>query len=299
MAPSVHPIYLSDLTDADWALLARFVPAAKPGGRPRSVSMRRIGNGLFYLLRTGSAWRYPLICTKGLQSADVFALGVLMHHLLTKQGPRLRSPYSFHTHPMRQYNPAVTPELVGVENWPLITILGDEIWARRAKDEKGARKARETRNEEYQQAVRAYRLLTVVLREQAMNEDADRFAYRAQLCSRRLPRLQRHYLRYLGSLFLGLISGYGYRPLRSIATYLLVVTVFGLAYWALGVQTGHTLTWNEAGVVSLTAFHGRGFFATAFQPGDPQAALAAIEAVVGLLIEITFIATFTQRFFAR
>jgi hypothetical protein len=106
----VYPIYLSDLTDAEWALLAGFVPAAKPGGRPRSVSMRRIGNGLFYLLRTGSAWRYPLICTKGLQSADVFALGVLMHHLLTKQDPRLRFPYSFHTHPMRQYNPAVSPE---------------------------------------------------------------------------------------------------------------------------------------------------------------------------------------------
>ena len=52
-------------------------------------------------------------------------------------------------------------------------------------------------------------------------------------------------------------------------------------------------------MVSLTAFHGRGFFATAFLPGDPQAALAAGEAVIGLLIEITFIATFTQRFFAR
>lgn len=33
--------------------------------------------------------------------------------------------------------------------------------------------------------------------------------------------------------------------------------------------------------------------------GDPVAILAAFEAVVGLFIEITFIATFTQRFFAR
>jgi hypothetical protein len=51
-------------------------------------------------------------------------------------------------------------------------------------------------------------------------------------------------------------------------------------------------------VFSLTAFHGRGFF-----PGehislrDPLAVLAAAEAVIGLLIEISFIATFTQRFF--
>lgn len=31
--------------------------------------------------------------------------------------------------------------------------------------------------------------------------------------------------------------------------------------------------------------------------GDPSATLAAIEAVIGLLIEISFIATFTHRFF--
>jgi hypothetical protein len=77
------------------------------------------------------------------------------------------------------------------------------------------------------------------------------------------------------------------------------VVGFAAIYLALGGAGGHTLTWNEALVVSLTAFHGRGFFATAFQPGDPQAAVAAAEAVLGLLIEITFIATFTQRFFAH
>ncbi len=55
----------------------------------------------------------------------------------------------------------------------------------------------------------------------------------------------------------------------------------------------------DAFVYSLTSFHGRGFF-----PGletkpslhDPLVMLAAIEAVIGLLIEISFIATFTQRF---
>ena len=40
-----------------------------------------------------------------------------------------------------------------------------------------------------------------------------------------------------------------------------------------------------------------GFFAASFQSGDPQAGFAALEAVFGLLIEISFIATFTQRFF--
>jgi hypothetical protein len=41
----------------------------------------------------------------------------------------------------------------------------------------------------------------------------------------------------------------------------------------------------------------RGFFAPTFQRSAPLAAVAAIEAITGLLIAIAFIATFTQRFF--
>lgn len=52
------PAYPSDLTDAEWALLAPLIPPAKPHGRPRSVEIRRIVNGIFYVLRTGCAWRY-------------------------------------------------------------------------------------------------------------------------------------------------------------------------------------------------------------------------------------------------
>jgi hypothetical protein len=57
------------------------------------------------------------------------------------------------------------------------------------------------------------------------------------------------------------------------------------------------MTWHDAFVVGLTAFHARGFFVGTFKPSDPQATLAATEAVLGLLVEISFIATFTQRFF--
>ena len=49
--------YASDLSDAEWAILEPLIPAAKPGGRPRSVNMRQIFNGIFYLLRSGGAWR--------------------------------------------------------------------------------------------------------------------------------------------------------------------------------------------------------------------------------------------------
>ncbi len=55
MASQVYP---SDLSDEEWALLSPLIPPAKPGGRPRSVEIRRILNGLFYVLRSGCAWRY-------------------------------------------------------------------------------------------------------------------------------------------------------------------------------------------------------------------------------------------------
>jgi transposase len=51
-------VYPSDWTNAEWALLAPLIPAAKPGGRPRSADMRRIVNGIFSVLRSGCAWRY-------------------------------------------------------------------------------------------------------------------------------------------------------------------------------------------------------------------------------------------------
>jgi putative transposase len=49
--------YLSDLSEAEWGILAPLLPPAKPGGRPRSVDLRRICNGLFHVLRSGCQWR--------------------------------------------------------------------------------------------------------------------------------------------------------------------------------------------------------------------------------------------------
>jgi transposase len=48
----------SDLTDLEWERLAPLIPAAKPGGRPRKTDMRAAMNAIFYLLRTGTPWRY-------------------------------------------------------------------------------------------------------------------------------------------------------------------------------------------------------------------------------------------------
>jgi len=49
--------YASDLSDQEWAILEPLIPKAKPGGRPRRVEMRQILNGIFYMLRSGCAWR--------------------------------------------------------------------------------------------------------------------------------------------------------------------------------------------------------------------------------------------------
>ena len=49
--------YPTDLTDDEWRVLDPLIPAAKPGGRPRSVDLREIMNAIRYLLRSGGAWR--------------------------------------------------------------------------------------------------------------------------------------------------------------------------------------------------------------------------------------------------
>ncbi len=49
--------YSSDLTDEEWALLAPFIPPAQPGGRPRTTDMREVLDAIFYILRSGCAWR--------------------------------------------------------------------------------------------------------------------------------------------------------------------------------------------------------------------------------------------------
>jgi transposase len=49
--------YLTDLTDTEWTVLTPFIPAAKPGGRPRTTDMREVVNALVYMLRGGCQWR--------------------------------------------------------------------------------------------------------------------------------------------------------------------------------------------------------------------------------------------------
>ncbi len=158
----------------------------------------------------------------------------------------------------------------------------------------------EMRVEERSAAVRASRQLAVVLRAQGLNEVADRFAYRAHVLQRQVLRLQGRFLPYFGSLLLGVVSGYGYKPMRSVITYLVVILSFAIVYYLIGHASGVIPGPVDAVVFSLTSFHGRGFFPSEkVSLHSPVIVIAATEAVIGLLIEISFIATFTQRFFGR
>src|SRR5215204_120053 len=49
--------YSTDLTDAEWERLQLHVPPPNKRGRPKTHSTREILNAIFYLLKSGCAWR--------------------------------------------------------------------------------------------------------------------------------------------------------------------------------------------------------------------------------------------------
>ncbi len=187
---------------------------------------------------------------------------------------------------------------LAVVQWSQVDMLGDEYEARQTS-RAGKRKNSETRLEEYEAAVRANRQLAMALRAQGLDEEAARFAYRAQLLQRIVLRRQRKFGQYLFSLLLDLLAGYGYRPGRSLMAYLVVIFGFMGLYLLNAHGAAVHLTWDEALVLSVSSFHGRGFLLQGVTLGDAFVRLAAAEAVLGLLIEVSLISTFTQRFFGK
>ncbi len=49
--------YQTDLTDAEWAVIAPHLPPERATGRPRAWPMREIVNAIFYVMRAGCPWR--------------------------------------------------------------------------------------------------------------------------------------------------------------------------------------------------------------------------------------------------
>jgi transposase len=49
--------YASDMTDAEWRLIARRLPPRRRLGRPRKVDLRKVVEAILYVLSTGCQWR--------------------------------------------------------------------------------------------------------------------------------------------------------------------------------------------------------------------------------------------------
>ena len=50
--------YPSDLSDAEWALVAPLIPPGRHGGRKRSIVVRDVLDAIFYVLATGCQWKF-------------------------------------------------------------------------------------------------------------------------------------------------------------------------------------------------------------------------------------------------
>jgi hypothetical protein len=182
-------------------------------------------------------------------------------------------------------------------DWP--TRLGDEARIKRASK-------RRARVDAYRDAIRAYYGLAKALEAQGLTTAALRYRMRQHQLERAVQLREFKLGQWLFSSALNIISGYGDRPLRALGVYFAVILAFAGIYF--GITTpgspiffsgSQPLQLHEAVVFSLSSFHGRGFFPSTIGLGDPVAIVAALEAVVGLFIELVLIATFTRRLFER
>lgn len=183
-------------------------------------------------------------------------------------------------------------------DWSHVRLVGEEYQAMQKQQYPGLGSSPER---DWSTAARTYRQLARVLRNQELIEEASHYAYRSHRLQKRVFRQQKRYSSYLNSVLLDMVGGYGYKPrlLPFFGLYLSVVSMFALLYFLFAPHVDIHLTVVGAFVLSVTSFHGRGFFPGGIPLDDPITVIAAIEAFVGLVVEVSFIAAFTQRFFAR
>ena len=78
----------SDLIDAEWGIVAPMIPPGRHGGRRRSVNVREVLNGIFYVLWTGCQLRPPRICRRRARCTTILSSGIgtapwrRIHHAL-------------------------------------------------------------------------------------------------------------------------------------------------------------------------------------------------------------------------
>jgi hypothetical protein len=140
-------------------------------------------------------------------------------------------------------------------------------------------------------ARRTYAQLSPEFSQRGMTDLSEKSSY---LAKQQASRTLRPWSRRLGHRALGYLCGWGYRPGRTVLWWVLINLLFtGIYVFEVHAYVHHPI---EALALSITSFHGRGLAVEPSSNGTTIVVLSAIEAVVGLVIEAAFVATFVRRF---
>lgn len=183
-------------------------------------------------------------------------------------------------------------------DWKKARRLGDEQLLNRKITPKPTRKQRIATLREVAQA---YHRLAAELQKQGVVYPASTYRLREQQLLQRVARLEHRWIVWLFDGVLYIVAGYGERPLRTVGWYVFAQAIFTTLYTLIGRHGGLPFTPVDYLEFSIAAFHGRGFFPDPMGPASIGldswiTHLAIPEALVGLFIEITFIAAYTKRF---
>ena len=106
----------------------------------------------------------------------------------------------------------------------------------------------------------------------------------------------RYYCTRGASFLLDLICGYGYKPLRILAAYVLIILIFARLYVIYPPRPHAPHGWNAIWF-SMIAFHGRGVISGDIDPDSGMLWVPALEAVIGLGVEALLVAIIIRHLF--
>jgi hypothetical protein len=186
--------------------------------------------------------------------------------------------------------------------WNRLRVRVVEVFKRPSQRERAMRANRRQEDRRWNSdraaiAARANRQLATVLREQGLVEIADYYSFRTYEARQRELRLRKRRLASLGFWVLKVVAGYGYRPLNIVLAYLFTIVAFGLAYFIVGAVTHSGFGVWQPLVYSITAFHGRGVGLSSLPLAGEV--ISALEAVIGLILEATFVVVVVGRLLGR
>jgi uncharacterized protein YjbI with pentapeptide repeats len=204
-----------------------------------------------------------------------------------------------------------------IGEWSAVKQLGDEAEAKKRRDSYGNVKNAIDYFDNYFAATRAYRQIATAVEGMGRKEEAEKFAFRAQVMQRKMLwwsiwQRKRIFWQRLADLrawmfswLLALLSGYGYRFGRSFSWYISILLSFAWLYIHLSQSIPpHStipdhLSWLDACILSVSDMVGRGFFRQDVTLSDPYAGWSVLEGLIGVFMDVVLISTLTQRLFKK